>query len=39
MRWLTDVLPRLFPRLAFKMTLADPNAQGWLNAQKDVPPT
>lgn len=37
MRWLVDVMPRLFPRLTKKVLLSDPNALGWQRADKAVP--
>lgn len=37
MRWMIDILPRLFPRLSRKTLLADKNALGWQNADKGVP--
>ena len=37
MRWLVNVLPRVFPRLTRKVMLSDPNARGWLTANKGLP--
>jgi all-trans-retinol dehydrogenase (NAD+) len=37
MRALVDVLPRLFPHITRRTLLADPNARGWLHADKRIP--
>ena len=37
MRWMINIIPRLFPSLTKRLLLSDKNAQGWTNANKDVP--
>jgi all-trans-retinol dehydrogenase (NAD+) len=37
MRWMINIVPRLFPSLTKRLLLSDKNAQGWTNANKDVP--
>lgn len=37
MRWMINVLPRIFPRLSRWAMLSDKNARGWLTANKGLP--
>lgn len=37
MRWIINIIPRLFPGLAKRMLLGDKNALGWAAADKGVP--
>ncbi len=39
MRWMINIIPRLFPRLTKRLLLTDKNAQGWTTANKDIPET
>lgn len=39
MRWIIDILPRLFPGLTKRALMTDKNALGWANANKGIPKT